>query len=313
MSLVDKINFNKIFLILLCFAVLFSISESLAQNRKKEPVKPPDPPFKQAMDLYNKKDYAKALDILKKITTEFPDSLDAVYYVGDIYLKFGEYELGMEALKKASQGEKYKDCLTQVVYSEIPLQLFRLNYKGDELITKLANGLRFSAVIYQEKAPLKTLNEIAYPVWAEQGQVIGYGIEAGGFYNPVSLNVGYYMGEIDLKTVKKRFALPPGLPSADYPGFDYKIKVNTINISVHYTPAVVLWGYVYPSIGGCFLMGSYKHGSISASSSGIGLSAEILVKYKNLFLKGGYKKGIDDKSFDNQLSLQLGFKINMFN
>lgn len=306
----------NIFISLLFLAVFLFPQEGvglLAQAKKKPPVKQPDPPFKQAVDLYNKKDYPKALEIFKTITAEFPDSADAVFYMGSTFLNLAEYELGIASLKKAAVlDEKYNDSLKQLDYSSIPFNLFRLNYDGDELITKLANGIRVSGVAYMEKAAVAILNEIAYPVWNEPAEVLGFGVEAGGFYNPVSLNLGYYMGEIDLKKVKKRFALPPGLPEGGA-GFDYKITVSSINVSVLYTPAVVLWGYVYPSVGGCFIMSSYKHGSFTKSNSGIGLSAELMVKYKNLFLKGGFKKAIDDKSFDNQLSLQLGFKINMFN
>lgn len=314
MFFVDK-KINKKILLLLWAALIVSCTGSslFAQGRKKEPVKQPDPPFKQALDLFNKKDYPKALPIFQKIVTDFPDSADAQYYLGTSFLHLAEYEQGMSAFKKAALlNEKYNDSLKELVYSDIPVKLFRLNYDGDELITKVANGLRFSGVMYQEKAAVSIINEIAYPVWNEAADVIGFGFEAGGFYNPLSLNLGYYVGEIDLKTVKKRFALPPGLPEGKS-AYDYKISVSSINVSLHYTPAVLLWGYVYPSIGGCFIMGSYKHGSVTKSNSGIGISVEILVKYKNLFLKGGYKKAIDDKSFDNQLSLQLGFKINMFN
>lgn len=285
-----------------------------AQNRKKAPpVKIPDPPIKIAADLYNKKDYPKAIEILEKIIAEFPDSADALYYLGDSYLKIGEYETGVEKLKKVSWlSEKYKNSYFQINYSDIPIKMMRLNYDGDDLISKLANGLRISGGAYQENASEKILNKIAYPVWVEAGLVTGYGGELGGFYSPVSFSVGFYMGEINLRTVKKKFALPPGIPSSGSSGFDNTIKVNSVDVAACYTPAVFLWGYLYPSVGACYVYGSYKRGSQSTTAGGFGLCAEVMAKFKNIFIKGGYKKGIDDKSFDNKLSVQLGFKINMF-
>lgn len=285
-----------------------------AQKKKTPPPKPPENPFNIGADLYNKKDYRKAIEIFKKIAVEHPDSADAVYYLGSSNLKIGNYESGMELLRKAAVlVEKYKDSLNNIVYSEIPLPLYKLDYAGDELITKVSNGIRISGGMYQEMAPLKILNDLTYPIWGEAAQVVGYGAEIGGFYDPTSFNIGYLAGEINLKTVKQRFALPPGIPSPEDGGFDSKIKVSTISFSAHYTPAVLLWGYLYPAVGGCFMLSTYKHGSLTQSITALGVSVELLAKYKNLFIKGGYKKSIDNKSFDNQLSLQFGFKINMFN
>lgn len=308
----------KYFIVLVALLLSFSGLTELTygQRKKAPPSAPPKPvenPFKQAEVLYLKKDYAKAMEIFQKIYSEYPDSIDVVYYIGNIYLKTGEYEKGKEALWKATLAkEKYKDCVFKIDYGSIPLALIRPNLDGDELISKIANGIRVSGLMYQEDASAKILNEVSYPVWSEAGREVGSGIEIGGFYSPYSFSVSYLSGEIDLKTVRRKFALPPGIPD-DVTGFDYKVNVTSLNFTAEYTPAVLFWGYVYPSVGGFFLMSNFKHGSVKKNYNAIGASAEVMLKYKNLFVKGGFKKGIDNKTIDNQFTLQFGFKINMFN
>jgi len=310
----------KIKSLLVIMFLLAGFTLCFAQTRKtKQPPPPPPPPenpLQIGRDAYSIKDYNKAMQYFKKITDKNPDSAIALYYIANTFLKTGDYDKGMLYYVKAIVNDSgYSDSLKRFNFNEVPFPLVKLDYDGNQLVTKVANGLRFSGVIYQEDASEKVLNDVAYPVWAEPGRVTGYGAEISGFYNPVSLSLDYLVGEIDLKTVKQRFALPPGLPDSyvGSGGYDYKISVNTINFNAMYTPMVMAWGLLYPSVGGCFAYSSYKHNQSKQNYSSLGISLELMIKYKNLFVKGGYKKGIINQTFDNQMSMQFGFKINMFN
>ncbi len=270
--------------------------------------------YKTGEEFYKKKDYAKALDVFLKITKESPDSADAFYWLGNTNLRMGDYEEGIANLYIASiLSPKYHNYKNRISYNEIPISMARLNYDGDELVGKISNGIRISGVGFQERASEKIINETTYPIWSEGADVTGFGVELSAFYSPVLLNIDYLIGEMDLANVKRRFALPPLLPQADASSYDTKVKMTSLNFSLMYTPVVLLWGTVYPSIGGCYVMSAYKHNNNTKNYSSVGAAAEIMIKYWNIFVKGGLKKGIDNKTFDNQLSFQFGFKISMFN
>jgi hypothetical protein len=216
-------------------------------------------------------------------------------------------------LKASYLSEKYRYFRSRIKYNEIPISLARLNYGGDQLISKISNGIRISGLGFQERASEKIINETTYPIWAEGVKVVGAGAEISGFYNPISINFEYLIGSMYVRNAKKRFALPPTIPPNDASAFDTKITMTSINCSILYTPIVLLWGYVYPSVGGCYVMSTYKHNNNTKSYNSMGVAAEVMIKYGSIFIKGGIKKGIDNKTFDNQLSIQCGFKINMFN
>lgn len=301
------LKYRLILLIVLLPCALF--------GQKKTVVKPPAPPdyLKQGNEYFLRENYLQALDSYNQFLKDSAETAEVSFGLGKTYLKLGEFEKGMDYLAKAVKSDKkYDEYILSLNYDEIPFKFLRSNFTGDKLIRKVSNGFFISPVIFSSLAQKSVVNEVTQlPLWGESVEISGYGAELSFNYNPLTVSFSYLSGEGSLKTLKKDFALPPSLPGQQSP-LNSSIRFTSVSGALHWTPAVIFWGYAYPLLGASYEMNEYKN-QLPKSYSFVCLNAGMLVKYKKLFLKGIYKLPLENKVLESQMQIQAGIMFNFFN
>ncbi|MEI7811232.1 MAG: tetratricopeptide repeat protein [Ignavibacteria bacterium] len=302
----------KLFFFIILFPCLL-----YGQKKTKTPPPPPPPPpnyLKTGDDYYSKENYKQALESYNQFLKDSMETATLSFGLGRTYLKLGEFEKGMSYLNKAARkDERFNEYLLNLDYNDIPISVFRLNSMSDKLIRKISNGIRVSPVYFSSQVVSGVTDKITLlPVWNASAPVSGYGAEVSFYYNPLSVSLAYMSGQGDMTNLATKIALPPSIPGQAASILNTNIQVTSISGTIAWTPAVVLWGYVYPFCGASFLINQYTN-KISKSYSIICLDAGAMIKYKDMFIKGSLMQPLDNSVFENQAQLQAGVLFNLVN
>jgi len=287
---------------------------------------------------YQLKNYPKSLSAYLKLAKKVKTDASVFYNLGNTYFMIEDYDnaivayniaikrnkrnadyyyaLGMAYLRNADypnakrnfliavrlNPQKYGNIFDVVDYSGIKFEFLRTNFFGDELLSKISDGVRISFnanYLNYEKIKLEELTGIY--LWKNDLKTLTYGLQLSFYYNPFSIDLSYSYMKYNISKISTYLPLPPYNPQSNLVD---NIQYQSLKTSFNYIPWV-FWGKLYNEYGVGFSNIKYTYDNKNLKYNTLYVKTSLNAKFNKFWLGSTYNMYFN-KNVPSNLEFNIG-------